>query len=147
MCNEMTKQEEKLDFNLTPIIEKVAHVAYELNRTLRRIEGQKDLGAWKDKSALEKEPLIQVVTSMARHNRFPMHGNPREQHDNWVYSKLSNGWKYGPVEDAVAKTHPNMRPWDALSPMEQLKDVIFGETIAFLGNQLIDEAIYTKKGE
>lgn len=50
---------------------------------------------------------------------------PREAHDNWMKEYEAMGWKYGPKRDPVAKTHPDMVPYDELPEPERLKDEIF----------------------
>jgi hypothetical protein len=37
-------------------------------------------------------------------------------------AKLSQGWRYGEVKDAVAKTHPCMVPFEQLPVEQQAKD-------------------------
>lgn len=49
----------------------------------------------------------------------------KESHDRWMESRLSDGWKYGPVASAALKEHPNLVPWSELSVEEQFKDTIF----------------------
>ncbi|MCC6798304.1 MAG: hypothetical protein IT366_24540 [Candidatus Hydrogenedentes bacterium] len=50
---------------------------------------------------------------------------PSAQHDQWFETKKAQGWVYGPVKDAMQKTHPCMVAWDALPMIEQAKDVLF----------------------
>jgi hypothetical protein len=35
------------------------------------------------------------------------------------------GWTYGPVRDPIAKTHPDMVPYEDLGWAEQVKDEVF----------------------
>lgn len=35
------------------------------------------------------------------------------------------GWRYGPVRDREAKTHPDMVPYDELERRERDKDAVF----------------------
>jgi hypothetical protein len=39
---------------------------------------------------------------------------PEDSHQNWWANKIADGWVYGEVKDAVAKTHPCMVPYDQL---------------------------------
>ncbi len=58
------------------------------------------------------------------------------RHDGWMREKGSEGWRYGPVLNLQAKTHPLMRPWDDLP--EQYKDVDSRnpeQFLTFLNNQ------------
>jgi hypothetical protein len=47
-----------------------------------------------------------------------------ENHENWMSYRLSQGWKYGPVKDEKAKTHPDLIPFDQLPEVERNKDVM-----------------------
>jgi len=50
---------------------------------------------------------------------------PEAEHDSWMRAYEEMGWTYGPVRDAVAKTHPDMVPFDDLPESERQKDAIF----------------------
>ena len=51
--------------------------------------------------------------------------DPEELHDDWVRAYEEMGWRYGPVRDPEAKTHPDMVPFDQLEQREQDKDAVF----------------------
>lgn len=53
------------------------------------------------------------------------HAGPKKQHDFWMDEKLAEGWTYGTVKDAIAKTHPNLVPYDKLDPEQMVKDGVF----------------------
>jgi len=46
----------------------------------------------------------------------------RLEHSRWMAERLLNGWRPGPARDNRARVHPDLRPWDALSPEAQAKD-------------------------
>ena len=48
---------------------------------------------------------------------------PKQNHDNWMKMKASQGWKYGPVKDFDKKEHPDMVPYDQLPDIEKRKDI------------------------
>lgn len=50
---------------------------------------------------------------------------PEQCHEGWVARKRAEGWKYGPVKDADAKTHPCMLSYGDLPPEQKLKDELF----------------------
>lgn len=52
-------------------------------------------------------------------------GDPEKLHDDWVKAYEAMGWKYGPVRDRVAKTHPDMVPYWELGQLERDKDAVF----------------------
>lgn len=56
---------------------------------------------------------------------------PEAEHESWMRAYDAMGWQYGPVRDPVAKTHPDMVPFDQLPKLEQEKDAIFLELCAF----------------
>ena len=47
------------------------------------------------------------------------------QHDAWMEDKVKDGWVYGEVKDAVAKTHPCIVPYDQLPEEQKYKDTLF----------------------
>lgn len=50
---------------------------------------------------------------------------PEEEHNSWWRAYEEMGWRYGPVRDPVAKTHPDMVPFNELPEAERVKDEIF----------------------
>ena len=50
---------------------------------------------------------------------------PADSHANWMAEKIADGWTYGEVKDADAKTHPCMVPYDQLPEFEKKKDALF----------------------
>lgn len=43
-------------------------------------------------------------------------------HDVWAAGRLKEGWRYGPVHDEKARTHPDLVPYDALPETEKEYD-------------------------
>lgn len=43
----------------------------------------------------------------------------RNVHEVWAKSRLDEGWVYGPERDDVARTHPGLVPYEALSEEEK----------------------------
>jgi hypothetical protein len=50
---------------------------------------------------------------------------PEAEHDSWWRAYEKMGWRYGPIRDVVAKTHPDMVPFDELPIAEREKDAVF----------------------
>lgn len=50
---------------------------------------------------------------------------PEAEHDSWMRAYEEMGWAYGPIRDPIAKTHPDMVPFDKLPILEQEKDAVF----------------------
>lgn len=57
---------------------------------------------------------------------------PSDSHDNWMKQKLADGWQFGSVKDAVAKTHPCLVPYDALPIDQRVKDHLFAAVVRAL---------------
>ena len=54
---------------------------------------------------------------------------PSAQHDQWMQSKLEDGWRYGKEKDGVKKTHPLLVPYEELSQEERQKDALVAAII------------------
>jgi len=51
--------------------------------------------------------------------------SPAESHAAWLALKVAEGWIYGPVKDADAKTHPCCVPYSELPQAQRVKDFLF----------------------
>jgi hypothetical protein len=102
-------------------IRNIARVAHEVNRGLCVAFGDHSQPKWNDAPKWQKESAVNGV-------RFVI-GNPNAgpsaQHEQWLEQKRADGWKYGPVKDADAKTHPCMVPYHVLPVEQQAKDYVF----------------------
>lgn len=49
---------------------------------------------------------------------------PEENHQTWLDTKISQGWKYGEKKDFKMKTHPDIVPFDELPQIEKNKDIM-----------------------
>jgi hypothetical protein len=47
------------------------------------------------------------------------------QHNAWLEDKKKDGWVYGEVKDAEAKTHPCIVPFEELPEFQKKKDALF----------------------
>lgn len=54
------------------------------------------------------------------------------QHDEWMRSKLADGWKHGLMKDVEKKTHPALIPYNQLRDDVKLKDVVFAAIVRSL---------------
>lgn len=55
------------------------------------------------------------------------------QHEEWMRSKIADGWKFGPTKDATLKTHPALIPYDQLAEGVKAKDAVFTAIVLALG--------------
>lgn len=77
---------------------------------------------WDMRESAFRGQFREVIAMMCSDERK---ANPAELHDDWVRAYEAMGWRYGPVRDADAKTHPDMVPFDELAFAEQIKDAVF----------------------
>ena len=68
----------------------------------------------------QKDSLRQGVEARMR----DPHMSAEENHENWMRTKIKQGWVYGPVKDFEKKTHPDLVPYDELPEVERLKDTM-----------------------
>ena len=54
------------------------------------------------------------------------------EHDAWMADKIADGWRYGEIKDAEAKTHPCLVPFDQLPREQQAKDALFRAVVKAL---------------
>lgn len=59
---------------------------------------------------------------------------PEALHERWSAHKLAEGWLYGEVKDADARTHPCLVPYDELPPEQRAKDALFGAIVGTLAD-------------
>lgn len=77
---------------------------------------------WQEREEAFRAQMLPVIEMMCGPNRKT---SPEELHDDWVKAYEKMGWEYGPIRDPVAKTHPDMVPYDQLELRERDKDAVF----------------------
>jgi hypothetical protein len=77
---------------------------------------------WTEREAPFREQFLNVIERQCGPDRS---ASPEGLHDDWVRAYKAMGWRYGPVRDREAKTHPDMVPFDQLEQREQDKDAVF----------------------
>lgn len=112
--------------SLTP--EQIARVAHEVNRAYCQFLGDYTQPVWEEAPARQQDS---VLSGVELHMREPWAG-PAASHAHWHAQKFLEGWRYGPVKDAAAKTHPCMVPFDELPREQQAKDWIFRAVVLAL---------------
>lgn len=98
-----------------------ARVAHEVNRAYCEAIGDGSQKRWADAPRWQRDSAIAGVRSIDRDRTI----TPEETHQLWLAHKQAEGWTYGPVKDAEAKTHPCMKPYHELPPEQRIKDKIF----------------------
>lgn len=107
----------------------IARVCHEANRAYCLATGEDPstvYGAWDDVPAeIQASALDGVQKALAG-------ATPEELHQSWVQFKLNGGWKYGPVKDAEARTHPCLVSYDKLPEAQRRKDALFSGIVEAL---------------
>ncbi|KKK46047.1 hypothetical protein LCGC14_3164460 [marine sediment metagenome] len=101
--------------------EAVARVAHEVNRAYCVSIGDGSQVPWSNAPDWQRASAMEGVSAI-REGRA---GTPEESHQGWCDHKRAAGWKYGPVKDPSAKTHPCLVPYDELPPEQRAKDDLF----------------------
>lgn len=101
-------------------MDQIARVCHEVNRAYCQALGDMSQPAWEDAPAWQRESARMGVD-------LHLMGDfgPEASHISWMKQKVEDGWVYGPVKDAEAKTHPCIVPFDMLPREQQAKDFIF----------------------
>ena len=108
----------------------LAGICRELNRTICRLFGDDSMPPWGDAPTWQRESGIAGVT----HAIAAKDCTPEDLHRAWMEHKLADGWKFGDVKDAEAKTHPCLRPYLELPAAQRLKDHVFLATVRALAD-------------
>ena len=102
-------------------VEQVAQICHEANRGLCEATGDHSQKSWDQAEGWQRDSAISGVQFALDNPDAP----DSAQHDAWMAEKVAQGWKYGPVKDAEAKTHHCLVPFDQLPPEQQAKDALF----------------------
>lgn len=100
---------------------RIAFLCHELNRVYCASVGDDSQVVWNDAPEWQKQSAINGVKFVYANRDAPASAN----HDSWSAEKVADGWVYGEVKDAEAKTHPCLVPFEELPPHQQFKDVMF----------------------
>lgn len=103
------------------LIDAVAHIAHEANRAWSMANGHCSHQAWGDAPEWQRESARQgVLRCLAQPDM-----TPRMVHDQWARHMSAAGWRHGATKDENARTHPSLVPYEALSPVERARDILF----------------------
>lgn len=102
-------------------IESLAKLCHEVNRSFCEAIGDNSQTSWETAPDWQKESSIRGVKF---HLGNPDAG-PEHSHNEWLFEKYANGWKYGPIKDASKKEHPCCVPYEELPEEQKAKDKIF----------------------
>jgi hypothetical protein len=111
-------------------VEQIAKVAHEINRAFCTAMDDFSQLPWDEAPQWQKES---AVLGVIFHMENPKAG-PAASHESWMEQKLFDGWKYGDVKDAEAKTHPCIVDFDELPKEQQVKDYLFRQVVHSLNS-------------
>ena len=110
----------------------IASIAHALNRAYCEAIGDQVPPVWDETTPEHQNSLIKGVEL---HLSNP-NATPEESHLSWLKVKEAEGWVYGEVKDAEAKTHPCIRPYSELPESQRAKDYLFRQTVHSLAPYL-----------
>lgn len=58
--------------------------------------------------------------------------SPAELHQTWCGQRFADGWRFGEVKDARAKTHPRLRDYDLQPEEQRAKDELMAAILGVL---------------
>jgi hypothetical protein len=101
--------------------EDIARICHEANRAYCQTLGDHSQLPWDEAPGWQKASALDGV----RFHRTNPHVPASASHDNWMKTKLAEGWVYGDAKDAEAKTHPCIVAFEELPRAQQAKDHLF----------------------
>lgn len=109
--------------------EHIARVTHEANRAYCTTLGDRSQEPWDTAPGWQRDSAIAGVKGILDGTIT----SSEDSHRSWLAVKAADGWRYGPVKDVVAKTHPCFVPCADLPPAQQLKDALFRAVVLALG--------------
>lgn len=105
----------------TEELAKIAEACHEMNRAYCFLIGDNSQVPWAVADQWQKESAVKGVAFKLANPA----ATPQSQHDAWCRDKIEDGWIWGSVKDADAKTHPCLKPYNTLPREQKVKDYIF----------------------
>ena len=99
----------------------IAGICHEANRQYCVANGDHSHDSWEETDPELRQSAVEGVLAVLE---IPEISN-REMHRLWRESKVSLGWKWGPVKDSVKKEHPCICEYNLLPEYQRLKDALF----------------------
>ncbi len=101
--------------------EQIAHVCHETNKGYCESIGDNSQKTWNEAEQWQRDSAIKGVEFRLNNPNAPA----SSQHEAWYADKERDGWKYGEVKNADAKTHPCMVAYNELPIEQRRKDYLF----------------------
>ena len=103
------------------LIVEIARVCHQANKAWCEANGDDSQWDWSAAEDWQRDSAVAGVKFALENPDAP----DSAQHDAWMADKIRDGWRYGEVKDATAKTHPCIVPFDQLPQHQQAKDKLF----------------------
>lgn len=116
---------EKEEIEGTSQLAYIARIAHEVNKAYCEALGDLSQPTWEDAPEWQKKSAMAGV----RFHRDNPEADPRASHESWLAQKEAEGWQYGEVKDAEAKTHPCFLSYDELPLEQRAKDYLFRQIV------------------
>jgi len=104
----------------------IAQMCHQANKNFCELLGDMSQVDWEEAPLWQKESALAGVKA---HIDSGLTMTPEDSHESWSRAKYADGWRYGDVKDADAKTHPCLLPYSDLPPTQRLKDHLFRATV------------------
>lgn len=102
-------------------VELTAEVCHEFNKKYCETLNDFSQQHWYDAPEWQKQSVMNGVVFYMNNPET----TPEESHNDWCRNKVKDGWVYGEVKDADAKTHPCLVDYNELPVDQRTKDIIF----------------------
>ena len=102
-------------------VEQIAKVVHNVNKAICDCSGDFSQKIWQEAEEWQRQSAIDGVLYRLH---FP-NATAEDQHQAWCNDKRKDGWVYGEVKDATAKTHPCLVPFSQLPFEQRVKDFVF----------------------
>jgi hypothetical protein len=102
-------------------IEQIATICHETNLAYCQSIGDMSQQSWQRAEQWQRDSAIRGVQFALDNPDAPASA----QHDAWLFDKVRDGWKFGPVKDSSKKEHPCMVSYSELPKEQRLKDHLF----------------------
>lgn len=112
--------------------EHIAKVCHEANRAYCAAIGDHSQLAWEYSPQWQKDSAVAGVEFILANPD----ALPSASHESWLAQKRLDGWRYGAIKNADAKTHPCFVPYDDLPTEQKAKDYIFGAVVRAMASKL-----------
>ena len=113
----------------------IASVAHAANMGLQALAGEDVSPPWEALDTGIQESVEDGVLTVLENPGI----TPKQIHENWVNFKKSQGWIWGWDKDPAKKTHPLIKEWGALSPVDKHKDMLFVAIVNALKENTYDD--------